>query len=73
MRGARGQVIFTDCDDACDDRDDLCDVLAKVRRRGWTPDPINDVLDGHYDGIGLGFEIGLGAKGGGLTVRKAFR
>jgi hypothetical protein len=56
---ARGEVVFADSDDARDDRDDLCDVLPKGRRRSRTTDPVDDVLDGHYDGVGLGFEIRL--------------
>ena len=55
----RREVVFADGDNARDDRDDLCDVLAKGGWRSWTTDPVDDVLDCHYDGIGLGFEIRL--------------
>jgi len=53
------EVVFADGDNARDDRYDLCDILAKVGWRGWTADPIDDVLDCHYDGVGLCFKIGL--------------
>jgi len=57
LHRVRGEIIFADRDDARDDRDDLRDVLAKVRWRGRTAEPDNDVLNGPYNGIGLSFEI----------------
>ena len=62
LDGIRGEVIFADGDDARDDRDDLRDVLAKGSWRGRTPDSIDNVLDGPYDGVGLGFEVRLEGK-----------
>ena len=46
----------------CDDRDDLRDVLAECRWGSWATDPVDNVLDCHYDGIGLCFEIWLEAE-----------
>jgi len=58
----RGEVIFADGDDARNDRDDLRDVLAKGRRRSWTANPVDDVLDCHHDSVGLCLEIWLRTK-----------
>ena len=55
----RREVIFADSDDARDDRDDLCDVFAEGRWRGWTTDPVDDILDCHHDSVGLRFEVRL--------------
>ena len=52
------EVVLADGDDACDDRDDLCDVLARGRW-SWTTNSVDDVLDCHYDGGGLSFEARL--------------
>lgn len=62
LHRAGRKVILADSDDACDDRYDLCDVLAEGRWGGWTADSIDDVLDRYHDGVGLCFEIGLEAR-----------
>lgn len=59
LHGVGREVIFADSDDARDDRYDLCDVLAEGRWRSWTADPVDNVLDCHYDSVGLCFKIGL--------------
>lgn len=53
------EVVFADSDNARDDRYDLCNILAKVRWRGWTADTVDDVLDCHYDGVGLCLKVRL--------------
>ena len=62
LYGIGREIVFADSDNACDDRDDLCDVLSEGRWRSWATDPVDDVLDCHYDGIGLCFEIWLEAE-----------
>lgn len=69
FHGVRGEVRFADRNDAGDDRNDLCDAVVEGTRRGWTLDPVSDVLNVHHDGVRLGFEIRLEAKGS--TIRKA--
>ena len=59
LHRTRGEVIFTDSDNARDDRDDLCDVFAKGRWRSRATDPVDDVLDCHYDSVGLCLEVRL--------------
>ena len=57
-----GEVIFTDSDNARDDRDDLGDVLVERRWRSWATEPVDDVLDRHHDSVGLCIEVRLGMK-----------
>ena len=53
LHGIKGEAVLADGNDACDDRDDLRDVLAKGEWGNQTADPVDDVLDCHYDGAGL--------------------
>ena len=62
LHRTRGEVILTDSDNARDDRDDLCDVLAKSRWRGWATDPVDNILNCHHDSVGLCFEVRLVAR-----------
>ena len=62
LHGVWRKVVFADGNDARDDRYDLCDVLAEGRRWSWTADPVDDVLDCHYYGVGLRFEVRLETK-----------
>ena len=62
LDGIRGEIVLADGDDACNDRDYLCDVLAKGGRRCWTADPVDDVLDRHHNGVGLSFKVRLEEK-----------
>ena len=55
LHGIRGEVVLADGDDACDDRDDLRDDLAKGGWGSWTADPVDDIPDRHHNGVGLSF------------------